>query len=766
MVMIPPRHGRWPLPFSTWDDSLETMRRFVLRQLADRPRLLEVAGEDGQVQLRAPVVVNLVPRPDNPYNSRAISVASAPATGGSHRDRHLGYLYDRMLGLAGALHTLADAASPTPIGCHGWIALRQIDSAQVKRGGRVFDPRELQPGEPLWSWCSWDHDWDVSRERPFSRAELVQVGYRIERIYLDLPLWRRLDALIYPYINRPLPTDDYYAMYEDRRGRVRLGATPSTGRVVTATGARQPEQRAGSVIAASRSPRAAAKLGREQKKRDAAANEDLAAWRMFRSVPHDYQGIRAITRAAWGNDRVLITDRQGLEIGLYRPSDGLLTLVDERTRPDAVEALRAHGIEPPFANGLDHLTDYPDALIRTKHAGDDSADGNGIWSILLLRDEADFLALPEAGWYDSGSGKLAIYAQPHVEPLTTLLRRHGIEPSSITQRPPDQSIVERNARAEAYAAAQLGPFRLADKLFRDPNEGKRDLAQASCRLTRRAIDLVPQAHRRWLNAEVVEGPSPQIRDFLSDIQRSTLSRKFNSPDTEDKIRACRLCGADCHGTASGIAYCLDCLTLSSLGILRDSGTDGPWTDATIWALRKLAEIEFGGPPSRSQLTRILLADPDLADLAMLCRFLIPLETSSIARPARKPRRWADWVRLAGLTPDATRRSRGTETVATDGHPCRSMLERRIDDFLHQHGIAHEIEPHYPRHPVLNTTGLRADWLLADGTYMEALGMMENSTYAAKVQRKLRLVEVTGTRMVMIRPEDVGRLPELLSEWMT
>lgn len=150
---------------------------------------------------------------------------------------------------------------------------------------------------------------------------------------------------------------------------------------------------------------------------------------------------------------------------------------------------------------------------------------------------------------------------------------------------------------------------------------------------------------------------------------------------------------------------------------------------------------------------------------MLCRFLIPRTYSVIARPARKPRKWADWLRLAGLMPNASQSSRGVQTMATDGHPCRSMFERHIDDFLYHHRIEHEVEPHYPRHHILNATGLRADWLLADGTYVEALGMMQDAAYAAKASRKIELARLTGIRLITIRPEDLGRISEIFSEWV-
>jgi hypothetical protein len=36
--------------------------------------------------------------------------------------------------------------------------------------------------------------------------------------------------------------------------------------------------------------------------------------------------------------------------------------------------------------------------------------------------------------------------------------------------------------------------------------------------------------------------------------------------------------------------------------------------------------------------------------------------------------------------------------------CRSLLEKSVDDWLAQHGVAHKCEPRYPRHPELNPRG--------------------------------------------------------------
>jgi hypothetical protein len=108
--------------------------------------------------------------------------------------------------------------------------------------------------------------------------------------------------------------------------------------------------------------------------------------------------------------------------------------------------------------------------------------------------------------------------------------------------------------------------------------------------------------------------------------------------------------------------------------------------------------------------------------------------------ARKVYSWTDWLGRAGLLADGIRTSRGVTAMAKDGHLCRSLLERQIDDFFFGHGIAHHPEPHYLYDPDINPDMYRADWRLADCTYVEALGFTANPVYMAKAQRKIALAE--------------------------
>ncbi|MFY1661243.1 hypothetical protein [Micromonospora sp. WMMD1274] len=740
MVVIPRGNTSSRAGIAVFDDSVAALRRFVFDNLTRADQIVEARNRHDEIELRLPVVLGLVPRPDNTYNRKAISAAAPPGGGGSVVDRHMGFLYDSTLHWVGeSLHRLAATATPHAIGCHGWIDVSRIGDD---------DWEDEQEDERAWQ---------PSRHTPFSSEEERRFGYRIGRVRLDLPDAGALRLLVDRFQQVTAPTVD--APVDD----VRSGLTAKFARLLGgAFAARVATGRWGAPT-----PRS-----REQDRRDAAASDDLRAWADYRQIPHPYEGVRAISRSAWGFERIVVTDRSGLEIGRYELPGGPLTLIDERARPDAVVALREHGVDVSLPDDFAELGEFPDAIVTTDRFRDDPQDRQHIWSIRLVRDGVDLDELPEAGMYDPQSDVLTVYARPHRTPMTTLLKRHDVHPGQVRWAAPSTITIGRNRRAAAFLASGVGPFRpvVRDNSIYPLGDGPivDDLAvvPASCSLTARATDLVPEPHRVWLNVRAKHEPAPNVAAFTLQLQRKTLSDLFRTNDIDDNIRPCRLCGTSAHSTRSGLAYCFDCCILAGRGVLRDNGTDGPWTDATIWALRQLAEIEFSGPPSQEQLSRIALTDPARADEAMLCRFLIPRTYALTARPGRKQRTWTDWLTVAGLLTDASRPARGILSVAADGHLCRSMFERHIDDFLHHHGIAHDVEPHYPRHHLLNTTGLRADWLLSDGTYVEALGMLQEDDYAAKVQRKTELADLSGIRLVTVRPPDLNRLPEIFADWIS
>jgi len=100
LLMIPPNDAEVSIGVALWDDAEVVYQSFVKDSLLDgwEQRIFEgvVAGRSEKQQL-LPVVVQLVPRPDNDYNPMAISVAAPPSVGGTDHERHMGYMYDRNL---------------------------------------------------------------------------------------------------------------------------------------------------------------------------------------------------------------------------------------------------------------------------------------------------------------------------------------------------------------------------------------------------------------------------------------------------------------------------------------------------------------------------------------------------------------------------------------------------------------------------------------------------------------------------------------------
>src|SRR5699024_2227418 len=128
--------------------------------------------------------------------------------------------------------------------------------------------------------------------------------------------------------------------------------------------------------------------------------------------------------------------------------------------------------------------------------------------------------------------------------------------------------------------------------------------------------------------------------------------------------------------------------------------------AALWSLVELAG-QLGGVPSEAQIARIPqgLTRAEL-DRAVVVRAFVPRVRGMAwslpkgVREQRKPYEWFDWLSKAGLV-EGVPGSRGTASTANDGHHCRSLLERYIDDFLSVHRIPHVVEPNWPHDSALN-----------------------------------------------------------------
>jgi hypothetical protein len=97
---------------------------------------------------------------------------------------------------------------------------------------------------------------------------------------------------------------------------------------------------------------------------------------------------------------------------------------------------------------------------------------------------------------------------------------------------------------------------------------------------------------------------------------------------------------------------------------------------------------------------------------------------------------------------------GVVCVAKDGHVCRSLQEKFIDDWLFEHNIQHEPEPIYPYHHELNKNKMRADFKVGD-VWIEYFGLNTN-LYNKKIQIKRNLSKLESLHLVELFPDDMKR----------
>jgi hypothetical protein len=111
--------------------------------------------------------------------------------------------------------------------------------------------------------------------------------------------------------------------------------------------------------------------------------------------------------------------------------------------------------------------------------------------------------------------------------------------------------------------------------------------------------------------------------------------------------------------------------------------------------------------------------------------------------------WLNALIEAGIVENGARpTSRGTQCIAKDGHMCLSLGEKTIDDFLHNHGIQHDKEPHYPE------GNFRADFKVGM-LLIEYFGLAGNPEYDAKIAEKNRICKKHGITLVAIYPQDLA-----------
>lgn len=93
---------------------------------------------------------------------------------------------------------------------------------------------------------------------------------------------------------------------------------------------------------------------------------------------------------------------------------------------------------------------------------------------------------------------------------------------------------------------------------------------------------------------------------------------------------------------------------------------------------------------------------------------------------------------------------GARFIGADGHQTRSTYERRVCDWLTEHGVAHSYEPVLPW-----DRRSRADFL-ANGWYIEVWGVTDSAIYAERRSRKQSAYRARGAAVIEINHWDFSR----------
>jgi len=187
-------------------------------------------------------------------------------------------------------------------------------------------------------------------------------------------------------------------------------------------------------------------------------------------------------------------------------------------------------------------------------------------------------------------------------------------------------------------------------------------------------------------------------------------------------------------------------------------------EAMAERLVRLAGV-LGHAPPREFRSRLQLRglDPELRDRLVCALMVLPPTDAYLERFGRP---WTRVLVSTGVVANVRQTARGTMSIARDGHLCRSLGERVIDDFLDSRRVPHDVEPAWPTHQTLNPRGrLRADWLLSDGTLVEYVGLAGDSAYDKKIATKTELATITGIRLLIVMPHQLTDLDRWFKQYL-
>ncbi len=114
--------------------------------------------------------------------------------------------------------------------------------------------------------------------------------------------------------------------------------------------------------------------------------------------------------------------------------------------------------------------------------------------------------------------------------------------------------------------------------------------------------------------------------------------------------------------------------------------------------------------------------------------------------------WLQALDAAGVLEGGVRKTpRGYICLAKDGHECRSIGEKIIDDYLFTHNINHEQEPYYP-----GERKFRADWKVGK-YFIEFWGLKGDEDYDKKIEDKKAIALEYQISLIEITFDDLHHL---------
>ena len=113
-----------------------------------------------------------------------------------------------------------------------------------------------------------------------------------------------------------------------------------------------------------------------------------------------------------------------------------------------------------------------------------------------------------------------------------------------------------------------------------------------------------------------------------------------------------------------------------------------------------------------------------------------------------------------LEGSARKTPRGYMCLANDGHECRSLGEKTIDDWLYDHSIEHEKEPIYP-----GEYNFRGDWKVEE-YFIEYWGLKGNEDYDNKIFLKREIAKEHNISLIEVNPDDLNNLNEKFTVLLT